>query len=197
MNDKMKNKGKIISKKYTYFLETNLLKEDKDIEIYVEPKNEFFYSFDKIYLTEIYMNKDYICNIFRVEIKDKESNNSNIELKIILKQNNTEFISKNIIDLKSNNFLGLIKFDYYRGWLGTYKAPEIFNLKIISILNKVLLVNKKIKYNDNIYYEFINYGLYLYNTCTQNKLELYKLLYINTLNCDNYALLNYCLWKII
>ena len=160
--------------------------------MYVSPKNEFIDSFKKIYHKKIYKEKEYICSIFKVGIKVIEKKNTNIELNIILKKDNTEFESKNNLDLKSNNFLGLIKFEDYIGWLRRYKPPEIYNLskyEIINILNEVLLIKEKIEYSDNIYYDFMNYGFDLYNACTQNKLEFFILLYINILKGDIYLLI--------
>ena len=186
--DKIKNK----LMKYAYFIETHLSNEDNKIKIYASPKNEYIDSFEKIDNKLINKEKEYICSMFKVGIKITETKNSNLELKIILNKDDTEFESKNNIDLKTNNFLGLIKFGNYRGWLGTYKPPETYNLsnyEIFDLLNEVLLIKEKIKYNDNIYYDFINYGFYLYNTCSQNKLELFILLYINILNGDNYLLI--------
>ena len=186
------NKRKKESKKYTYFMETHLSNEEENIQIFIPSENKFIYSFEKIYHKGILREKEYVCSIFKVGTKVIEANNTNIELKIILRKDDTNFESKNNIDLKSNNFLGLIKFEDYKGWLSVYKPPEIYNLskyEIFSILNEVIFIKEKIKYNDNLYYEFINYGFNLYDTCTQNKFELFIILYIDILNGDNYSLI--------
>ena len=189
MND---DKGKINSIIYTYFIENHLFNEDNTIQIYASPKNKFIYSFEKIYENGVSEEKEYICSVYKIGIKVIDMKNTNIELTIILKKENTEFESKNNIDLKSNNFLGLVKFEDYKGWLGKYKPPEIYNLskcQIMRLLNKTLIIKEKIKYNDNLYYEFMNYGFYLYNTCSENKLELFILLYTNILKGDNFLLI--------
>jgi len=191
MEDNIRKKK---SKKYIYFIETHLSNEDEKIKIKVSipPENGFIYSFEKIYHKTISREKEYICNIFKVQTKAIKATKENIELKIILIKDKTNFESKNSIDLKSNNFLGLIKFEIYRGWIWNYKPPEIYDLsqyEIFSLFNEALLIKEKIKYNDNLYYDFMNYGLHLYNTCTQNKFELFILLYIDILNSDHCPLI--------
>ena len=179
-------------KKYTYFIETHLVKEDSSIEIFVDPKNPYVTYFNLIYQKPINSNKEYIYKIYKVEIKDMDSKKDNIELKIYLKKDKTQYESKNIIDLKTNNFLGLIKFENYKGWLGTYKPPMSFQLntfQIVRILNEILLFNEQIKYTDSIFYDFNNYALFLYNKLSQNKFELYILLYINIINGNNHLLI--------
>ena len=179
-------------KKYTYFIETHLVKEDSSIEIFVDPKNPYVTYFNLIYQKPINNNKEYIYKIYKVEIKDMDSKKDNIELKIYLKKDKTQYESKNIIDLKTNNFLGLIKFENYKGWLGTYKPPMSFQLntfQIVRILNEILLFNEQIKYTDSIFYDFNNYALFLYNKLSQNKFELYILLYINIINGNNHLLI--------
>ena len=186
------NKRKIEFQKYTYFIEIHLCNDDEKIQIFQSPENKCIYSFEKIYHKGILREKEYVCSIFKVGTKVIEANNTNIELKIILRKDDTNIESKNNIDLKSNNFLGLIKFEDYKGWLSVYKPPEIYNLskyEIFSILNEVIFIKEKIKYNDNLYYEFINYGFNLYDACTQNKFELFIILYIDILNGDNYSLI--------
>jgi hypothetical protein len=178
-------------KKYTYFLETHLENEDTSIVINVDPKNKNVISLVQIYHKVIDDNKNYVYNVYRITTKDLDMTNKNIELNIYLRKDKTDFESKHSIDLHKNNFLGLIKFKNYKGWLGTYKAPLYFELsqfQIINILNEALLINEKIKSTNIIFYDFIDYGLNLYNKCSQNKLELYLLLYINIIN-GNYDLL--------
>ena len=177
--------------KYTYFLETHLENEDTSIVISVDPKNKNAISLVQIYHKAIDENYNYVCNVYRITTKDLDMKNKNIELNIYLKKDKTDFVSNHNIDLHKNNFLGFIKFKNYKGWFGTYKAPlslELSQFQIINILNEALLINEKIKYTNIIFYDFIDYGLNLYNKCSQNKLELYLLLYINIIN-GNYNFL--------
>ena len=188
-------------KNYTYFLVTHLEYEDNSIEIYVDPKNKYSRALTRIYHLPIDDNNKYVCNIYKITTKDIDNIRRNIEIKIYSKKDKTEFESKNTININKNNFLGLIKFENYRGWLGTYTAPLSFNLtpfQIINILNEALLVYEQIKYTDEIYYDFLNFSLDLYYANFKNKIdvELYVLLYINIIK-GNYGLYIHRIYELL
>ena len=188
-------------KNYTYFLVTHLEYEDNSIEIYVDPKNKYSRALTRIYHLPIDENNKYICNIYKITTKNIDNIKRNIEIKIYSKKDKTEFESKNTININKNNFLGLIKFENYRGWLGTYNAPLSFNLtpfQIINILNEALLVYDHIKYTDEIYYDFLNFSLDLYYANFKDKIdvELYVLLYINIIK-GNYGLYIHRIYELL
>jgi len=92
MEDNIRKKK---SKKYIYFIETHLSNEDEKIKINISipPENGFIYSFEKIYHKTISREKEYICNIFKVQTKAIKATKENIEFKITLIKDKTNFES--------------------------------------------------------------------------------------------------------
>ena len=202
-NNEIKEKQKEGIKDYytIYFIESHLQSENEEIEISIDSSIKYLEQLKKINQKIIKDNNqnDFIINVFSLNlkpnlIKKKEIKEiekiKTINLKIYLKKNKTKFESNNLINIEKDNFLTDLKFVIIKGWFGkeqtSPKKLEISILQIVHIFNETLLIKEKIKTDDKIYLNFIEFGLNKLDESEKYELELYLILYINILNGNNY-----------
>ena len=202
-NNEIKEKQKEGIKDYytIYFIESHLQSENEEIEISIDSSIKYLEQLKKINQIIIKDNNqnDFIINVFSLNlkpnlIKKKEIKEiekiKTINLKIYLKKNKTKFESNNLINIEKDNFLTDLKFVIIKGWFGkeqtSPKQLEISILQIVHIFNETLLIKEKIKTDDKIYLNFIEFGLNKLEESEKYELELYLILYINILNGNNY-----------
>ena len=202
-NNEIKEKQKEGIKDYytIYFIESHLQSENEEIEISIDSSIKYLEQLKKINQKIIKDNNqnDFIINVFSLNlkpnlIKKKEIKEiekiKTINLKIYLKKNKTKFESNNLINIEKDNFLTDLKFVIIKGWFGkeqtSPKQLEISILQIVHIFNETLLIKEKIKTDDKIYLNFIEFGLNKLDESEKYELELYLILYINILNGNNY-----------
>ena len=202
-NNEIKEKQKEGIKDYytIYFIESHLQSENEEIEISIDSSIKYLEQLKKINQKIIKDNNQnyFIINVFSLNlkpnlIKKKEIKEiekiKTINLKIYLKKNKTKFESNNLINIEKDNFLTDLKFVIIKGWFGkeqtSPKQLEISILQIVHIFNETLLIKEKIKTDDKIYLNFIEFGLNKLEESEKYELELYLILYINILNGNNY-----------
>ena len=202
-NNEIKEKQKEGIKDYytIYFIESHLQSENEEIEISIDSSIKYLEQLKKINQKIIKDNNQnyFIINVFSLNlkpnlIKKKEIKEiekiKTINLKIYLKKNKTKFESNNLINIEKDNFLTDLKFVIIKGWFGkeqtSPKKLEISILQIVHIFNETLLIKEKIKTDDKIYLNFIEFGLNKLEESEKYELELYLILYINILNGNNY-----------
>ena len=198
-----------------YIIESHIVYIDKEkeklnnIEILIDTKkNQFVKEIKKINSKTIKQNDNkYQINVYRInfipseipikqiiESKDKDNKiTKSFEIVITLFQNNTNFISKNIINIEKNNFLGLLKFEDYKYFLiFTYKPPEILELSDFQIVNLFYesLMKEDNVTTENIFSDFIDYSMNLFKQQEKYEFEFFLILYINIINRKNYFLIN-------
>ena len=195
-----------IERKYAvYFIESHLKSEDKEIELILEPnqidfglpqvinQNEIKINENKIFINRVY-KIDILSDLIRIKEPNqpKDLNNKKMkELFLNLKKKDT-FKAKFIVNMESNNFLGEIKFEIYKGWFKDYNPPERLNMSYLDILllfNETLLIKENKKETDKVFLDFIEYGANLFEFEQTYNFELFLFLYINIINGENNKLI--------
>ena len=178
-----------------YFIETHLKKHDKEIKISFDKDNQFFEGLEKIYQEEITNNNNnFLINVYKFyfiptsinKAKIKYSTINTIEIKIILGQKKNKYESKNIINIEIDNFLGQIKFNKFVWCLKNYEPPEqtsLSHLEIMNLFNKGLIKENRNK-SEDIYTQFIKYGINLIRNCNYN-FQLFLMLYTISFQNEN------------
>ena len=178
-----------------YFIETHLKKHDKEIKISFDKDNQFFEGLEKIYQEEITNNNNnFLINVYKFyfiptsinKAKIKYSTTNTIEIKIILGQKKNKYESKNIINIEIDNFLGQIKFNKFVWCLKNYEPPEqtsLSHLEIMNLFNKGLIKENRNK-SEDIYTQFIKYGINLIRNCNYN-FQLFLMLYTISFQNEN------------
>ena len=193
--------------KSIYFIESHIINEGKnmnEIEIDVSKKKyQYINEIKKIKTEELKVEgKEYSINVYRInlnielvpnkQITKSEDNYKTVEIIINLKQNKSEFNSKKIINIEKNNFLGKINFEEITSFLiFKYTPPETIELsdfQIVKLFHESLLKEKEIT-TEEIYLEFLDYAINLFEVKDNYKLEFYILLYTNIINRHNYSLI--------
>jgi hypothetical protein len=202
MNNKVYNDFEIVEdyqpkkgKFSVYFIETHLKKHDKDIKISFDKDNKSFEGLEKIHQEEITNNNDnFLINVYKFyfipssinKAKIKYSTTNTVEIKIILGQKKNKYESKNIINIEIDNFLGQIKFNKFVWCLKNYEPPEqisLSHLEIMDLFYKCLIKENRNK-SEEIYTQFINYGINLIRFCNYN-FQLFLMLYTISFQNEN------------
>ena len=198
--------------KSIYLIESHIINEGKDInkdnnyEIEITA-NKKYYKFiseiKKIRSQEIKEEENqYSINVYRInfdinlipkkQIIISKDNDKTVELIINLKQNKNEFNSKHIIKIEKNNFLGKINFEVSTSFFIFKNTPpktiELSDFQVVKLFHESLLNEKKIT-TEEIYLEFLNYAMDLFEKMDNYQLEFFILLYTNIINRKNYSLI--------
>ena len=187
-----------------YFIESHLKNEDEEIEILIDASNKYLKQLKRINKKEIKDNdnNEYIVSVYSMIfkpslIKKKEIKELNkiktTNVKIYLKKSKNKFESINSINIQQDNFLINIKFEMIKGWFGKTLIPpeqiELSNLQIIQMFNEAILIKEKKKITEEIYMQFIEFGINLLKNSDKYELEFFLILYLSIINGENYTLI--------
>jgi len=201
---KDENKEEIKDYYSIYFIESHLKNEDEEIEILIDSSNKYLKQLKKINKKEFKDNdnNEFIVNVYSMIfkpnlIKKKEIKELNkiktTNIKIYLKKSKNKFESVNSINIQQDNFLINIKFEMIKGWFGKTLIPpeqiELSNLQMIQMFNEAILIKEKKKITDEIYLQFIEFGINLLKKSDKYELEFFLILYISIINGENYILI--------
>ena len=177
-----------------YFIESHLETENESIKVNLDSNNSSINNLIVVNQEKLkFENEDYIINVYKFEFQPSKidrkkikfgQNDKTIEIKIILEQNNCIFESIKEINIEKDNFLGVIKFEEYKWYLGLKYQPPIqpilSDLRIMKFFINVLTVKENKNKADSCFIELLKYGISLLKQVDNYEYELFILIYINT-----------------
>ena len=180
-----------------YFIESHLKSLNNEISIILDSSGKHLNSMKKISEKEFKDNKneEYIVSVYCIDfkpalIKPKEIKNNNgipsVTIKVALKMKKNKFESHNNVRIDHDSFCSKINFEMIKKLIGKDQFPPeqmtLTNLQIMQIFSDALLIKERMKTNDIVYMELMQYGVKLLEDMDSYELLLFLMLYINIVN---------------